>query len=278
MRVLLFTTRQHMYANYLVKSLLENQDGYEIVGIIESKVLLPGKGYFESLWKYLHTSGLLFFITQSTKMLFFRLGCAFNSLMGSQDNKSNFFSYARMLKPMGIPAYGSKNVNSRKCQQQIQSLNPDLIIILLFGQILSARTISLPAKGVINFHPSYLPDYRGLMPIFWAMANNELNGGVTLHFVDTGIDTGPVISRSIVPIRREDTEHSFYARCCVIGKDMLLEAIGIVKTGNISVIKTPQDAKGTYFSVPTVGAVKRFRANGRKFFKLSELMTRFEEL
>jgi folate-dependent phosphoribosylglycinamide formyltransferase PurN len=278
MRVLLFTTRHHMYANYLVKSLLENEDGYEIVGIIESKVLLPGKGYFESLWKYLRTSGVLFFITQATKMWFFRLGCMFNRLTGSRDQKNIFFSYTRLLKPMGIPAYGSKNVNSRKCQKQIQSLDPDLIIILLFGQILGARTISLPAKGVINFHPSLLPNYRGLMPVFWAMSSNELNGGVTLHFVDTGIDTGPVISRRIVPIRREDTEHSFYARCCVIGKEMLLEAIGKVKTGNISVIKTPKDSKGTYFSVPTVSAVKRFRANGRKFFKLSELMTRFEEL
>lgn len=278
MKILLLTTPNHIYANYLVKKLMMRQEQYEIVAIIESTVLLPGKKYLEAICKYLKTSGLFFVIMQATKMWFFRLACVLNKLAGCNDVDSVFFGYPRIAKSMGVPIFKSSDINSKSSNILIKSLNPDLIIILLFGQILKETTINLAPMGIINFHPSYLPNYRGLMPVFWALSNNESQGGVTLHFVDTGIDTGAIISRVPIPITDKDTEHSLYARSCVMVPPLIFDSINRIKTDRISNIDISKEKKGRYFSLPTLRAVRKYRKNGRKFFTFSELLSSFEEL
>ena len=278
MRIVILTSPHNVYANYLVKQLLTNQEEYEIVGVIESKVLLPNKKFSEAIMKFLKISGLYFVIMQAIKRWFYRLGSMFYNALSRKDVESNYYTYDKIAKSIGIPIHQTIDINSENSQTVIESLKPDLILILLFGQILKKHIIDLPSRGCINFHPAYLPNYRGLMPVFWAISNNETQGGVTFHFVDTGIDTGPVISRAHVPINEKDTEHSVYARSCVIAKPLLFEIINQIIGGQLSTIDVAKDYKGPYYSLPTFKSIKKYRQAGRKLFTFSSLLKSFEDL
>jgi methionyl-tRNA formyltransferase len=115
------------------------------------------------------------------------------------------------------------------------------------------------------------------MPIFWALAAGDEATGVSVHLVDTGIDTGHVLRQEKVPIRPRDTEHSLYARSCVVGARLLLSAIEGLGKGELTGVPEPEVAE-SYHSVPDREAVRAFLRNGRRFFRWRELPTPFEDL
>jgi len=98
----------------------------------------------------------------------------------------------RVLQPerIGEPLY----VN------QIESLKPDTIVVIAYGQILPKNILTIPPKGCINVHASLLPKYRGAAPINWAIINGEKETGVTTMYMDEGLDTGDMIYKSRISI------------------------------------------------------------------------------
>ena len=76
----------------------------------------------------------------------------------------------------------------------MRELNPDLIVVVAYGQILPPAILDLPRFGCLNVHTSLLPKYRGAAPIQWAIANGEAETGVTIMKMDAGLDTGPILS------------------------------------------------------------------------------------
>ena len=86
-----------------------------------------------------------------------------------------------------------------------------MLVSILGNQIFKRKLIDLAPKGCINLHTALLPKYRGLMPTFWALKNNEKNTGVSVFFVDEGIDSGPIIIQKKVVI--ELIRHNKVASC-----------------------------------------------------------------
>lgn len=86
-------------------------------------------------------------------------------------------------------------MTSSSCELEswVKSLSPDLIVVYSMSQLLKENIYSIPRFGTINLHPSYLPEYRGPNPIFWMYYNMEKQGGVTVHYIDQGEDTGNII-------------------------------------------------------------------------------------
>ena len=123
--------------------------------------------------------------------------------------------------------------------------------------------------GTINFHPAYLPNYKGVSPIFWSLVNKDRYSGVTIHYIDEGVDTGKIIVRKKINIEKEDTEDSLYWKSVVLGSQMLIKTIEDIKSGKL---KTLTNKKGNYYSFPTKESVKKFKKNGRGFFRLSEYL------
>lgn len=277
MRVIILTSPHHVYGNHLIKQLLAREDLCHIVGIVQSTTLLPKKTYLEGLIKYLKTAGPHLFFAQGMKMWFFRIGSFIHRLTGNSNVGSAFFSFERLLNP-NIPIHNTADINSSQSREFLSSQEPDLFILALFGQILGGDVLSIARLGCVNFHPSLLPRHRGLMPVFWSLSMNEEQTGVSVHFVDKGIDTGRLISQISVPIRPDDSEHSLYARTCRIGADMLLEAVKVIRDGTIRSDVTSAEVCPSYHSVPTRTAVARFLQNGRRFFTPSELFKPFESL
>ena len=92
-----------------------------------------------------------------------------------------------------IPVYQPEKVRTTEFINIMQSINPNLIVVIAFGQILPVEILNIPQYGCINIHSSLLPKYRGAAPIQWAIINGEEVTGVTTMFMDEVMDTGDIL-------------------------------------------------------------------------------------
>lgn len=126
------------------------------------------------------------------------------------------------------------------------SLQPDLVAVAAYGQILPERLLSLPRFGCLNVHTSLLPRYRGAAPIQWAILNDDAETGVTIMKVDAGLDTGDILTQATTPIAPEDTSETLHDRLAALGADLLMRTIPDYVAGNIA--SRPQPAEGVSYA------------------------------
>jgi len=156
-------------------------------------------------------------------------------------------SLAELAERAGIPTRAPGRVNASEFVSWIQMLEPDLNISMSYDQILRRPIIESAPKGFINCHAGKLPYYRGRNVINWAIINNEKDIGLTVHYVDEGIDTGDMILQRILPITWEDTYGSVLAKVRDAFPGLLSEAVRLIETGEVQ--RQPQaHLDGTYFS------------------------------
>jgi len=130
-------------------------------------------------------------------------------------------------------------------QKALKDLQPDLCVVVAYGQILPKSVLNIPKYGAVNVHASLLPKYRGAAPIAWAILKGEKVTGATTMVMDEGMDTGDILLQSEVPIGAEDTSQTLHDRLAVLGAGLLLENVKKLKGGNIRPV--PQDhSKATY--------------------------------
>jgi methionyl-tRNA formyltransferase len=114
--------------------------------------------------------------------------------------------------------------------RDISSLEPDIGISIMFGYILFERFINIFPKGIINLHPSYLPYNRGVYPNVWSIIENT-QAGVTLHYIDAGIDTGAIISQSKVKVAPVDTGGALYRKLEIAGLRLFKKSWQLIRKG-----------------------------------------------
>ena len=146
--------------------------------------------------------------------------------------------------------YEEKNINDQNFLNKIKSLNLDLIVCVNFDQILKKDIINLPTIGCINTHASLLPKYRGRAPLNWAMINGEKYSGVTVHFIDEGIDTGDIILQEKIKIDEDDYICDLLNKVKNIYPKIVLNAIRALESSNLNLIK-PDLSKGFYVNKRT---------------------------
>ena len=135
---------------------------------------------------------------------------------------------------------------------------------ILGNQIFKTPIINLAPKGCINLHTALLPIYRGLMPTFWVLKNNEKYTGVSVFFVEKGIDSGPIVVQKKVEIgNRSQEELIIYTK--KIGMEAIAEAIDLIEHDKVKLIEN-DESKKTYYTFPTKQDVTIFKENGKKFF------------
>ncbi len=120
--------------------------------------------------------------------------------------------------------------------EQLRAWNPDLIIVVAFGQILRQDVLDLPRFGCINVHASLLPRWRGAAPIQAAILNGDTETGVTIMKMDAGIDTGPILSQRAIPISPSDNANTLGQTLSRIGADLLLETLPEYLSGNLTLV------------------------------------------
>jgi methionyl-tRNA formyltransferase len=132
-----------------------------------------------------------------------------------------------------IPVLQPDKLKDPKFQQQLQQLNPDLIIIVAF-RILPETIFTMPPLGTVNLHGSLLPKYRGAAPINWAIIKGETETGVTTIFIKKQIDTGNIIESRKVEISGNMTAGELHDEMATIGADLLLKTCNDISNGIVN--------------------------------------------
>jgi len=123
----------------------------------------------------------------------------------------------------------------------IRALDPDLVIVVSYGVILPKSFLKIPKLGCINVHPSLLPKYRGSAPIQWAILNGDEETGVSIMYLDEGMDSGDVIKQQKVTIGEYETTGELWDRLSVIGADLLLECVKNIENGKEERYPQPEE-------------------------------------
>jgi methionyl-tRNA formyltransferase len=134
---------------------------------------------------------------------------------------------------LGIPVHQHKSFKVPEVRDQFVALNADLAILAFVSFIVPPQVFNVPRLGSICFHPSLLPKYRGASAINWALINGETVTGLSLFWVDPGIDTGPVLLQKQVKVEPHDTTGSLYFnKIFPLGIEAIGEAVDLIEAGN----------------------------------------------
>ena len=130
----------------------------------------------------------------------------------------------------GLPVYQPRRVRDAEAIEEIRKMEPDVIVVVAFGQIITKEILEMPKYGCINVHASLLPAYRGAAPIQWAIINGESVTGVTTMQMNEGLDTGDMIQKTEVEITPDETGESLHDKLAAAGAALCVETLKAVET------------------------------------------------
>jgi len=139
----------------------------------------------------------------------------------------------------GIPILQPERIRDDDSILRIAELQPELLVVAAYGQILPQRLLDLPVNGSLNVHASLLPRWRGAAPVQAAIRSGDRDSGVTIMQMDAGLDTGPILSQRRVGLRAEETGGSLTKRLSYIGAELLIDTLPRYISGEIA--PQPQD-------------------------------------
>ena len=156
----------------------------------------------------------------------------------------------------------------RKDYQDILALEPDMIITCAYGQIIPKELLDYPKYGCINVHASLLPKLRGGAPIHRAIIDGYSKTGITIMYMDEGMDTGDIISQKEIEILDTDTVEILHDKLSVIGRELLLDTLPNIISGNINRVKQDSSEVSFAYNIKREDEHIDFSKNSRDVFNL----------
>ena len=138
-----------------------------------------------------------------------------------------------------------KRMKDEEVIDKIKEVNPDLIVVVAYGKILPKEIIDIPKYGIINVHSSLLPKYRGASPIHSAILNGDKESGVSIMYIEEGLDSGDVILKEICEITEDDTLGTLHDRLKELGAIGLEKALKLIEAEEVKAEKQ-DDSKATF--------------------------------
>ena len=160
-----------------------------------------------------------------------------------------------------ITVYQPQKVKTPEFVEVLKEYQPDIMVVVAFGQILSEEILNIPKYGCINVHGSILPQYRGAAPIQWSIINGEEFDGVTTMYMAKGLDSGDMILKAKEKIKPDDTYGSLYDRLSVIGADLLIKTLDLIENGEIK--RIPQNDDEATFAPMIKPELEHINWNGK---------------
>jgi methionyl-tRNA formyltransferase len=164
-------------------------------------------------------------------------------------------SIKKALVATQIPVFQPARIKERQAIEDVHLLAPDVVVVMAYGQILPPKVLETPKIACLNLHASLLPRWRGAAPIQAAIAAGDRETGITVMYMDEGLDTGEILLQRTIDILAADTGGSLHDRLAQIAPAELFESLQMLATGRAP--RVPQDnAFATY-------APKLRRDNGK---------------
>lgn len=248
--------------NSFISKLISNIKEIEEVTFSDVIYWKPNRNKLQSLKRNLKKHGIIYLLWRPlpllNEVLWVKISRLFQRLLYVTSIQENLISTCSKLD---ITIHDIENLHSDKGVLLVKSLNCDLLLICGTG-IIRKSIFTIPPKGTLNLHQGEVSKYRGAPPGFWELWNDEKQAGVTIHFVDEGIDTGDVVLQKIIPIFEYDTLGTLQAKLSEISLTLYPLAVKKIANENYKRIKQIQHGKQYYF--PTIS--QKLRLN----FKISK--------
>lgn len=142
-----------------------------------------------------------------------------------------------IAKREGIKVYQPLKVRDEDFVETLRAYNPDVMVVVAFGQIIPLSILKMPKFGCVNIHGSLLPKYRGAAPIQWAVLDGEKETGITTILMDEGIDTGDILLKKTIKIDTDETSGSLFVKLMVLGAETILETLDELEKGSLTPTK-----------------------------------------
>lgn len=142
-----------------------------------------------------------------------------------------------IAKREGIKVYQPLKVRDEEFVKTLRAYNPDVMVVVAFGQIIPLSILEMPKYGCVNIHGSLLPKYRGAAPIQWAVLDGEKETGITTILMDEGIDTGDILLKKTIKIDADETSGSLFDKLMALGAKTILETLDELEKGSLTPTK-----------------------------------------
>ena len=146
---------------------------------------------------------------------------------------------------LGLPVQQPPKIREPAAIDSLRAVQPDLIIVVAYGQILPKSVLEIPRLGCINVHTSLLPRWRGAAPIQYTILHGDRETGVTTMYMDEHMDTGDIILQRAQLIHADDTSATLHDRLAKLGADLLVETVGLIAEGKAPRAKQ-DETRATY--------------------------------
>lgn len=256
MRIFITTMDEPFFMNPFIANILERRQK-DIVGLATSR----GGRFTTKRYRFDPSYAVTFFFIMGLKN---SLKTGFRIVIFKVKKKLSHHvswvtspSIRQKAQDYGIPTWDVDSVNCEHMRHILEELHPD-IIINQTQEILNARFISIPEKGVLNRHASLLPKNRGRLTPFWVLFRQEKETGVTIHFVTPAIDQGDIIAQKKIIVDDNENFLTLTQKGYDLATDLMLESLDKIESGNYTIIIN-DPAKGTYNSVPSLKDALQYR-------------------
>jgi methionyl-tRNA formyltransferase len=141
-----------------------------------------------------------------------------------------------IAKQAKLKIFQPDRINAPEAVALLRSLNPDLLVVIAYGQILSSQVLEIPKIMPVNLHASLLPKYRGAAPINWAIIKGEKTTGITVMRITEKMDAGPMIAQKVLEIDKDETALELEQRLSILGAELILGSLKLIEKENYTLI------------------------------------------
>lgn len=134
----------------------------------------------------------------------------------------------------GVPVHQPEKLRAQEAIELVAGIQPDVSVVIAYGQIIPRNMLEIPRLGWINLHGSLLPKYRGAAPVQRAILAGERRTGLTIMRIDAGLDTGPILARTEIPIGPDETAAQLLARMSDLGAPLMVDTLRKLEHGEIT--------------------------------------------
>ena len=264
-RVVVLAPWHHHHAPYALDRILSIRTDLEVLLVTTPKLATAKRSALDGARATRSLSGVLYLGVMGLMSLGVAAASAAEKLRNRPRKAWKYLSMRRVLEECPwvkhLPARG---VNEPEVLERIREFNPDLILLVFFNQIVSKELRALSPR-VWNLHPSLLPSFRGVSPVFWALEEGMGTAGATLHEVTDELDQGPFRGQVRIRVQDVDSYFSLYRKCAQEGADLILKAL---QDPDGPAVEPDPEVLSSHFSYPDAVAVRKFHRRGRRFFRL----------
>jgi len=159
---------------------------------------------------------------------------------------SDYADLAPIASAAGVPSYGLRRISDPETVALVRSLQPDVMFVFGFSQMVPKEVLDIPPLGCIGTHPALLPRNRGRHPLIWALVEGLSESGLTFFYMDEGADSGDILWQKQFPITLEDDASTLYSKIKALASEAIEEFLPLLEAGKAP--RRPQDrALATYW-------------------------------